>query len=180
METTWHVSIKDERTQQLMNTDSVLAGLITDIGDINKNIRPDPLKSIIRSIVGQQISVKAAATIFERLTQKINNDWSVERISKLTQEDMAEIGLSTTKQKYLFNLIEYIKDKALDFTIFTTLSNSEIIKRLTAVKVLVNGRPKYFLFLQCKEKTWCQLMMLDYNVQQSIYTKHLMKMVESC
>ncbi|MBF7015904.1 DNA-3-methyladenine glycosylase family protein [Staphylococcus durrellii] len=145
METTWHVSIKDERTQQLMNTDSVLAGLITDIGDINKNIRPDPLKSIIRSIVGQQISVKAAATIFERLTQKINNDWSVERISKLTQEDMAEIGLSTTKQKYLFNLIEYIKDKALDFTIFTTLSNSEIIKRLTAVKGIGKWTAEVFL-----------------------------------
>ncbi|MBF7025301.1 DNA-3-methyladenine glycosylase family protein [Staphylococcus kloosii] len=142
---TWHISINDKRTQQLMEKDSVLASLITDIGDVNRNLRTDPLKSIIRSIIGQQITVKAAAAIFERLTQKINNDWSVDTISKLTEEDMVEIGLSRPKQKYLFNLIEHINDNELEFSQFDKLSNEAIIKQLTAVKGIGKWTAEVFL-----------------------------------
>jgi DNA-3-methyladenine glycosylase II len=142
---TWHISINDKRTQQLMEKDSVLASLITDIGDVNRNLRTDPLKSIIRSIIGQQITVKAAAAIFERLTQKINNDWSVDTISKLTEEDMVEIGLSRPKQKYLFNLIEHINDDELEFSQFDKLSNEAIIKQLTAVKGIGKWTAEVFL-----------------------------------
>jgi DNA-3-methyladenine glycosylase II len=145
MDTTWYISIQDQRVQQLMNKDATLGSLIEDIGDIERDLRPDPLKSIIRSIVGQQISVKAAVAIFDRLTQKINNDWSAEAISGLMQEDMAEIGLSRPKQKYLFNLIEHINNNELEFSQFDKLSNEAIIKQLTAVKGIGKWTAEVFL-----------------------------------
>ena len=65
------------------------------------------MKSIVRSIVGQQISVKAAVAIFDRLTQKIDDDWSVDTISKLTEEDMVEIGLSIESPPHVLTLELY-------------------------------------------------------------------------
>jgi DNA-3-methyladenine glycosylase II len=169
---TWHISINDKRTQQLMEKDSVLASLITDIGDVNRNLRTDPLKSIIRSIIGQQITVKAAAAIFERLTQKINNDWSVDTISKLTEEDMVEIGLSRPKQKYLFNLIEHINDNELEFSQFDKLSNEAIIKQLTAVKGIGKWTAEVFLIFTMQREDVVPID--DVGLQRA--AKHLYKM----
>jgi DNA-3-methyladenine glycosylase II len=168
---TWHISINDKRTQQLMEKDSVLASLITDIGDVNRNLRTDPLKSIIRSIIGQQITVKAAAAIFERLTQKINNDWSVDTISKLTEEDMVEIGLSRPKQKYLFNLIEHINENELEFSQFDKLSNEAIIKQLTAVKGIGKWTAEVFLIFTMQREDVVPID--DVGLQRA--AKHLYK-----
>lgn len=46
MNTTWQISKQDQRVQQLMRKDTILASLIEDIGNIERNLRPDPLKSI--------------------------------------------------------------------------------------------------------------------------------------
>lgn len=168
---TWHISINDNRTQQLMNKDSVLASLIADIGDVNRNLRTDPLKSLIRSIVGQQITVKAAAAIFERLTQKINNEWSVDRISKLTQEDMIAIGLSKPKQQYIINLIEHIKNNKLEFSQFDSLSNDDIIKQLTAVKGIGKWTAEVFLIFTMQREDVVPID--DVGLQRA--AKHLYK-----
>lgn len=168
---TWHISMNDNRTQQLMNKDSVLASLIADIGDVNRNLRTDPLKSLIRSIVGQQITVKAAAAIFERLTLKINNEWSVDKISKLTQEDMVAIGLSKPKQQYLFNLIEHIKNNKLEFSQFDSLSNDDIIKQLTAVKGIGKWTAEVFLIFTMQREDVVPID--DVGLQRA--AKHLYK-----
>jgi DNA-3-methyladenine glycosylase II len=171
MDTTWYISIQDQRVQQLMNKDATLGSLIEDIGDIERDLRPDPLKSIIRSIVGQQISVKAAVAIFDRLTQKINNDWSAEAISGLTQEDMAEIGLSRPKQKYLFNLIEHINNNELEFSQFDKLSNEAIIKQLTAVEGIGKWTAEVFLIFTMQREDVVPID--DVGLQRA--AKHLYK-----
>jgi DNA-3-methyladenine glycosylase II len=171
MNTTWQISKQDQRVQQLMRKDTILASLIEDIGDIERNLRPDPLKSIVRSIVGQQISVKAAVAIFDRLTQKIDDDWSVDTISKLTEEDMVEIGLSRPKQKYLSNLIEHINDNELEFSQFDKLSNEAIIKQLTAVKGIGKWTAEVFLIFTMQREDVVPID--DVGLQRA--AKHLYK-----
>ncbi|MBF7020854.1 DNA-3-methyladenine glycosylase family protein [Staphylococcus kloosii] len=171
MNTTWQISKQDQRVQQLMRKDAILASLIEDIGDIERNLRPDPLKSIVRSIVGQQISVKAAVAIFDRLTQKIDDDWSVDTISKLTEEDMVEIGLSKPKQKYLFNLIEHINDNELEFSQFDKISNEAIIKQLTAVKGIGKWTAEVFLIFTMQREDVVPID--DVGLQRA--AKHLYK-----
>lgn len=171
MNTTWQISKQDQCVQQLMRKDTILASLIEDIGDIERNLRPDPLKSIVRSIVGQQISVKAAVAIFDRLTQKINDDWSVDTISKLTEEDMVEIGLSKPKQKYLSNLIEHINENELEFSQFDKLSNEAIIKQLTAVKGIGKWTAEVFLIFTMQREDVVPID--DVGLQRA--AKHLYK-----
>lgn len=171
MNTTWQISKQDQRVQQLMRKDAILASLIEDIGDIERNLRPAPLKSIVRSIVGQQISVKAAVAIFDRLTQKIDDDWSVDTISKLTEEDMVEIGLSKPKQKYLSNLIEHINESELEFSQFGKLSNEAIIKQLTAVKGIGKWTAEVFLIFTMQREDVVPID--DVGLQRA--AKHLYK-----
>lgn len=171
MNTTWQISKQDQRVQQLMHKDAILALLIEDIGDIERNLRPEPLKSIVRSIVGQQISVKAAVAIFERLTQKIDDDWSVDTISKLTEEDMVEIGLSKPKQKYLSNLIEHINENEIEFSLFDKLSNEAIIKQLTAVKGIGKWTAEVFLIFTMQREDVVPID--DVGLQRA--AKHLYK-----
>lgn len=171
MNTTWQISKQDQRVQQLMRKDAILASLIEDIGDIERNLRPAPLKSIVRSIVGQQISVKAAVAIFDRLTQKIDDDWSVDMISKLTEEDMVEIGLSKPKQKYLSNLIEHINENELEFSQFGKLSNEAIIKQLTAVKGIGKWTAEVFLIFTMQREDVVPID--DVGLQRA--AKHLYK-----
>lgn len=171
MNTTWQISKQDQRVQQLMRKDAILASLIEDIGDIERNLRPAPLKSIVRSIVGQQISVKAAVAIFDRLTQKIDDDWSVDTISKLTEEDMVEIGLSKPKQKYLSNLIEHINENELEFSQFGKLSNEAIIKQLTAVKGIGKWTAEVFLIFTMQREDVVPID--DVGLQRA--AKHLYK-----
>ena len=68
--------------KQLITQDAQLAKLIKHIGPITFPKRPSPLKSIIRSIIGQQITVKLAQTIFQSLTETVNDDWSIASLSR--------------------------------------------------------------------------------------------------
>ena len=131
--------------QKLAENDKVMGRLIERIGDVERALRPYPLKSLVRSIVGQQISVKAAETIFGRLKEKINDEWTIAAFKKLTEEDCKEIGLSRSKQKYIFNLVEHIDNGELEFEKLDRLSNEEIIKQLTAVKGIGKWTAEVFL-----------------------------------
>ncbi|MCY1597441.1 DNA-3-methyladenine glycosylase family protein [Staphylococcus pettenkoferi] len=145
MEKLWHISKDDNRVQKLAENDKVMGRLIERIGDVERALRPYPLKSLVRSIVGQQISVKAAETIFGRLKEKINDEWTIAAFKKLTEEDCKEIGLSRSKQKYIFNLVEHIDNGELEFEKLDRLSNEEIIKQLTAVKGIGKWTAEVFL-----------------------------------
>lgn len=145
MEKLWHISKDDNRVQKLAEKDKVMGQLIERIGDVERTLRPYPLKSLVRSIVGQQISVKAAETIFGRLKEKINDEWTIAAFKKLTEEDCKEIGLSRSKQKYIFNLVEHIDNEELEFEKLDRLSNEEIIKQLTAVKGIGKWTAEVFL-----------------------------------
>lgn len=143
--TTWEIGVQDKEVQQLMKQDNFLAKLIRQIGDIQITMRTNPLKSLIRSIVGQQISVKAATSIFQRLTNLINDDWSVDNISKLDDIEMKEIGMSDSKIKYVKNLIEHIQKGHLNFTNLKNLNDSEVVSQLTQVKGIGEWTAEVFL-----------------------------------
>ena len=61
----WHIDINDSPVQTLMRQDETLAKLIRQIGNVEITLRPNPLKSLIRSIIGQQITNTAASAIFQ-------------------------------------------------------------------------------------------------------------------
>ena len=95
--------------------------------------RNDPFYSLCRSIIGQQISVKAADSIwlkFEEIIKKIKPI----NLIKLSNVKLASIGLSRQKILYLKIIAKEFLNKTLDIKILQKMSDDEAIKSLVRIK----------------------------------------------
>ena len=117
---------------ELAHIDPVIGAIIQHNGPIVHIPREDYFVSLARSIISQQISVKAAAKIFERFKDMTQLD--PHHIITLTDKETKIIGLSGQKFKYLHDLAEhFIRDSAV-FNHLDSLSDEEVIVELTRVK----------------------------------------------
>ena len=128
-----------------------MAALIDRIGPLDtqarKPGRPDDAYGLlVRSITGQQLSTKAAATIYGRLTELYGGKTpSPEQIIATDPEQLRSVGLSHAKAAYLRDLAEHVVDGELPVDRLTELSDEEVYERLIAVKGL--GRWTIDMFL---------------------------------
>ena len=90
--------------------------------------------SLARSIVYQQLSGKAASTIFGRLLAATGDPITPEAILRLTLEEMRVFGLSKQKAAYVRDLAEKTAAEEVVFEKFQRMTNDQIMERLTAVK----------------------------------------------
>lgn len=125
--------LNDVRVQYLIRTDETLGKLIRYIGTSELAIEKDGFKCLVKYIVGQQISDKARETIWQRICTNFGNV-SPDIILSISNSDLLCVGLSGRKVEYIKTLAEAIIEKRIDFEVFQTLSNKEIITELTAIK----------------------------------------------
>jgi DNA-3-methyladenine glycosylase II len=121
--------------EHLAAHDKKLANIIKTFGHCQLRPHSDHYAELVSGIVGQQLSVKAAATIWQRVL--LLNDGNLptpEQLLKLKDEDLRASGVSYPKIRYMKDLAEHILDGRLDMTHITTLPNYELIEQLTAVK----------------------------------------------
>ncbi|WP_434796097.1 DNA-3-methyladenine glycosylase family protein [Staphylococcus equorum] len=171
--TSWNIHVQDDCVQQLIKKDATLALLIKKVGNLQINIRPNPLKSLIRSIIGQQITVKVAASIFEQLTDAINDEWTVDKLSKIEDTQMKSFGLSKSKINYIHNLVTHIQHGKLDLENLHKLSNDEVIRTLTEVKGIGQWTAEVFYYLHYSVQMLSLFMMLVCKGQRNGCTVQL-------
>lgn len=116
----------------LSERDPDMAALIRRNGHIARAPREDYFASLASSIIGQQISVKAAAKILERFKTATNMEPSV--VAHLSEDQSKAIGLSGQKYKYLTDLAEHFVRDSMVFNHLDTLGDDEVIAELTKVK----------------------------------------------
>lgn len=150
--TQWQIDINDPPVQTLMNQDETLAKLIKQIGNIEITLRTNPLKSLIRSIIGQQITNTAASAIFQKFSEAIHNQWTLESILSLKETQMKHIGLSKTKINYIQNLLAYIEQNKLDFANLHELDDKTVKQVLTQVKGIGRWTSEIFLIFTLKRE----------------------------
>ena len=125
-----------------MRRDPVMAKLVKQIGPLDgerrKRGRPnDAYGALVRSIVGQQLSTKAARTIYERMIQIYNGKTPTpKQIIATDPDDLRAAGLSRAKAAYLRSLAEHIVDGDLPVNDLAELPDEEVYEVLTAVKGL--------------------------------------------
>ena len=111
--------------------------------------RNDPFYSLCRSIIGQQISVKAADSIwlkFEKIIKKIKPI----NLIKLSNAKLASIGLSRQKILYLKIIAKEFLNKTLDIKILQKMSDDEAIKSLVRIKGIGIWTAQMFLIFNLK------------------------------
>jgi DNA-3-methyladenine glycosylase II len=136
----------------LMRRDPVLGAVIKRVGacGLAEVQRKDHLTALIGSIVSQQLSTKAAATIFGRFTalfpEQLITGW--EAVSALDDLALRGVGLSGQKIGYLRDLSARIGDGRLRLDELETLDDEAVIERLTAVKGFGRWTAEMFLMFR--------------------------------
>ena len=119
----------------LKKSDPVLAGLIKRVGPYRIEYREPQFETLVRSIVYQQISGKAAATILDRLLGLApKRNLTPRAVLKLTPEQLRSAGLSGQKASYIRDLAEHTQSKRIDFSTLGDLTDADVIDHLTQVK----------------------------------------------
>jgi DNA-3-methyladenine glycosylase II len=135
----------------LMRRDPVLGGAIKRIGPCGLASRqqPDHLTALARAIVGQQLSGKAAATIFARFSA-LFPDGHIDApvIARLDDKTLRGVGLSAQKLAYMRDLSARIMDGRLELDELDALDDELVIERLTAVKGFGRWTAEMFLMFR--------------------------------
>jgi DNA-3-methyladenine glycosylase II len=128
--------------KHLRSADKVMGALVAEHGPLDdyqvRRGRPgDAYGALVRSIVGQQLSTKAARTIYERLTELFGGHTPTPReLLDADPEDIRAAGLSRPKVAYLRDLAEHVEDGELDLERLAELPDDEVIAQLTEIKGL--------------------------------------------
>lgn len=118
--------------EYLKAKDQVLGEAIDRIGKIEREVTPDPFEAIISSVVSQQISKKAAQTVWERL-QKLLGEVNAERIASTDSSAIRSCGMSERKAGYIKGIAEAALKGEVEFSKLHTLGDEEIIKTLSSL-----------------------------------------------
>ena len=122
----------DKEIEYLKKKDKKLGAAIDRIGMIQREVELDPFSSLISSIVSQQISSKAAITVNDRLIQLLG-EINPESIFKANLDDIQKCGMSVRKATYIKGIADAAITKQVDFHNLHTLSDEEIMKKLTSL-----------------------------------------------
>jgi len=119
----------------LKAADAVLGTIIERVGPYKMQFRDPNFHTLVRSIVYQQLSGKAALTIFNRLIAAAKTDpLTPESILKLRPARMRSLGLSKQKLTYIRELARMTRDGQVRFDHVHTLEDAAIIEHFTKVK----------------------------------------------
>jgi DNA-3-methyladenine glycosylase II len=133
-----------EACKHLVKKDRVMKRLIPQFGEACLQRRGDPFITLARSIVGQQISVKAAQTIWDRFTL-LSKKLTPGAVLKLKVDDMREAGLSARKIEYLVDLALHFDSGALHVETWEAMDDEAIIAELVAIRGIGRWTAEMFL-----------------------------------
>jgi DNA-3-methyladenine glycosylase II len=132
----------EKGTRHLRRKDPVMRELIKRLGPLDLEARrrgrpADAYGALLRSIVGQQLSTKAARSIYERVTALFGAKTpSPEQLLAADPEELRGAGLSRAKVAYMRSLAEHVLSGELELDRLNELTDEEIVAELTAVKGL--------------------------------------------
>jgi DNA-3-methyladenine glycosylase II len=142
--------------EQLRRSDPVMRRLVDEHGPLDEEQRRrgrplEPYGALVRSIVGQQLSTKAARSIYERLTALFDGRTPTPaELLAADPEDVRAVGLSRPKVAYLRSLAEHVQSGELELERLSELPDEEVSAQLTAVKGLGQWTADMFLIFHLR------------------------------
>lgn len=134
----------EKACQHLMKKDRVMKRLIPQFGEARLETRGDPFVTLARSIVGQQISVKAAQSVWDKFA-KLGKRITPAQVLKLKVDDMRAAGLSARKVEYLVDLALHFHGNQLSMNQWHSMEDDAIIAELVAIRGIGRWTAEMFL-----------------------------------
>mgnify|MGYP001288565814 FL=1 len=121
----------------LSKRDKIMSKLIKNYQSPSETIlttRKDIFFSLCKSIIGQQISVSAANSVFLKFKKKCNNKINAKKVSKLTFSQLKSCGLSRQKVKGIKSLAKQILNKSFKPRLISKMNDEEAIEYLSKLR----------------------------------------------
>jgi len=134
----------EEACKHLVKKDRVMKRLIPQFGDACLQSRDDPFITLARSIVGQQISVKAAQSVWDKFAV-LPRKLTPANVLKLKFDDMRAAGLSARKVEYLVDLSLNFDSGNLQIKKWSDMDDEAIIAELVAIRGIGRWTAEMFL-----------------------------------
>lgn len=141
--------------EELAAADATMASLIERIGELDLKTRlrrrseerpADAYGALLRAIVGQQLSTKAARTIYRRVLDLFDGKTPApEQLLDAAVEDLRGAGLSGRKVEYIRDLASHVLSGELELDRLDQLSDEEVIEEIVAVRGLGQWTAEMFL-----------------------------------
>ena len=133
-----------EACAHLSRKDRVMKKLIPQFGDAILESRGDAFVTLARSIVGQQISVKAAQSVWDKFS-KLSRKLTPAGVLKLKVDDMRAAGLSARKVEYLVDLALHFDSGTVHVKQWQGMDDEAIIAELVAIRGIGRWTAEMFL-----------------------------------
>jgi len=129
----------------LAERDPVMQGLVSRFPGLALASRGDAFSTLARSIVGQQISVKAAQSVWDRVCANLDGQLAPATLEDAGPERLRACGLSASKVRYLLDLAQHFRDGRCDPDSWTGLDDETLVTELTRVKGIGRWTAEMFL-----------------------------------
>lgn len=123
----------DSATEYLKGKDKALGAVIEQIGHIDREVDSSLFSSVVHHIIGQQISTKAQATIWQRMQDKLG-EVNAESISEADISELQSLGMTFRKAEYIKDFAGKVKSGEFDLDGVTRLPDNEAIEKLVSLK----------------------------------------------
>lgn len=133
-----------EACKHLMKRDRVMKKLIPQFPGATLQSRGEAFTTLARSIVGQQISVKAAQAVWDRF-EKLPRQMAPSQVLKLKVDDMRAAGLSARKVEYLVDLALHFDNGSVHVANWHDMEDEAIIAELVAIRGIGRWTAEMFL-----------------------------------
>jgi DNA-3-methyladenine glycosylase II len=134
----------DQACLELVKRDRILRKLIPLCGPAHLVSHGDPFITLARTIVGQQISVKAAQTVWDRLVSA-SPSFSPDHVLSLSYEKLAACGLSKRKAEYIFDLAGHFAAGTVHPDSWHLMEDEAVIKEMTRIRGVGRWSAEMFL-----------------------------------
>mgnify|MGYP002654967305 CR=1 FL=1 len=135
----------DAAVAHLMRRDRIMKKLIPKFPNISLVSRGNPFMTLARSIVGQQISVKAAESVWQRLLLECGKRPTPASVQKAGVERLRAAGLSGRKAEYILDLSTHFSEQLVHPKKWAAMDDESVIAELTAIRGIGRWTAEMFL-----------------------------------
>jgi DNA-3-methyladenine glycosylase II len=133
---------------ELMKRDRIMRKLIPQFGNLHLISRGEPFTTLARSVVGQQISIKAAESVWNRFLELCPKCTPAQVIK--AGDALASCGLSKRKAEYILDLAEHFKAKRLHVDKWTEMDDEDVIAELVQIRGIGRWTAEMFLIFNLR------------------------------
>ena len=135
----------DQAVEHLRAVDPRWSPIVDRVGPCLLRPKRDPFSTLVRAIIGQQISTTAAQTVDKRLRLLAGDPHHPKRLIDTGLDGLRSCGLSGVKSRYILNLAEAVHEGRLPVTRLGRLTDDQIKERLTEIKGIGPWTAEMFL-----------------------------------